>query len=119
MYTSLGFFFVVAIVAGFSSICVILAIHKFSRFYKLQNGFRLTLPQVTLFLGVVENLIRLAVVIDPFGYRQVFPRRLWLTLASLSIAFSLTPSLLLLVYWRELVDPNTIKTSLFVNNGVG
>ena len=96
--------------ASFTASTSILALYVWRKFVIIQNGFKLSLPQVTLILEIIANAERAVYcALDPFWSNGVLTRAVDTIMFSVSAPISISATILVATYWKLLVDHHHVK----------
>eukprot|EP01122_Echinamoeba_exundans_P011374 TRINITY_DN4504_c0_g1_i1.p1 TRINITY_DN4504_c0_g1~~TRINITY_DN4504_c0_g1_i1.p1 ORF type:complete len:468 (-),score=59.92 TRINITY_DN4504_c0_g1_i1:1340-2743(-) len=98
-----------------SGITAILALYKLIA-YVVAYGCQLSVPQFCLFIAFVANLFRTIYhSLDPIFFGKVFPGTIAHLLVSISAPMNIITTMLLALYWKEILSSGKIKVVLFVS----
>jgi hypothetical protein len=102
-------------VGGFAFAVAGVAISKLVMFIRAQGPTR-NLPQIILWIELFANLERgVFSVVDPFLSRYIFPLLAAHLLATISIPAYATTSLLITLYWKEVLSNKQMKVVTFLD----
>jgi len=73
-------------------------------------GLQLSVAQMTFAVQIIGHSIRLATIVDPFGFRHIYSSRAAYVLLLWSNPFFLCRDWMMGFYWLELLNDNTGKT---------